>query len=1682
MTHLLFLVLNICSPFDRADGGAVDGRLADGGISPDQAACCGGRLGCPSGKCGPYRNVGAPVDTLNGFAWLERTDVSVGQPWGPPVAFKRHYSTEWAQGNGGASELGVMSPGWNHSFGSYLLGAGAAPAALVTLRNADTSTEEYSLQSGRYVSQHAARSLTWDSATQLYSAERPDGSALVFDVQGHLRVMRSDDGGEARLRYTADDAACAVSASMPIGALCRVDFLFGRTLWFRYTNGKLTAVAWDAGFTTPVVTLMYTNELLTSATGAGGAAETYAYGFEHSHLSANVRVPLLTQATDADGKMVERFSYLQPALSPSRVSAHATPDADYTFTWAYLDRTSRPPRVVRETTVRGSRENMNLTWADGSITSVCKLNSSGACDLTRALEYVRADGVLGNVCARESSGRYSRSERDGQGRIAVSYQGLQSCSVISDEARARREERGYLGDTSRLAWQSWPSVDATAPAAFVAFTVNDFTVPASAADPLCGTAACQRPEAFNSSPLTTRVQRRIEVGRTLFDVEGTWGTQVRITTNGFDSLGRLVSMDGPRQDVADMMTLNWNNGAMQQRTLAGRVVAQYADFDNLGNARNITDENGNVSSYTFDALGRVTSLQRPGETAATFARLPSGRLDAVTEASGVSTRYLWSTYGQLSSQSRRSFPMAAPDFERSYSHSRQGLSAISDEDTGNTVRETKFDFDTQGRAERIGARRDQEFIARISRVDDDGRLAWIADEGRLIGSLLGVPERAKSHEYTYDDFGNLSTLRQRMAGAWTTTARFTWDTRANLSSFTDAKGTTIRYVHDDFARLVEVSSPDFGVYRMVYDEADNLAKVRRPDGVVIAYSSDASNRLLAVRISAATIETYEWGTEPTTVVDCAGGMTLPSAQSKGRLAHVTDASGDWYYGYWPTGRLRFEAHRSPGGSCAKTLLSEYDPGGLLTAMRYPSGARIEFGYPAANRPLRDRPNTVTLVIGAQRTLLLTALLWQAGELTGYTTSGGVAWSLARWLEGSPAKVSLTRGSSSPNLVRQRKFGTTTNGRFKSSFDGWGNPLAIEETTPDWSQAFTVNDFPALTSATGLGEQKDIEYLASGDRHTVDGSLYCYETGTHRLASVGATTYSYRADGSMARRVNETGETLTLCNDAQGRLESSVGAGGEVSRVITNFRHQRVAEIWPLNGLREDFRHDEAGRLLSEEGVGSLASQYPRPVREYVWLGAHPVAVVNSMESATGAVTLKSVTYVHSGHLGEPLSETDASGAVLHQYVFAPFGARRELAAIAAPVGFSTPNPYVNDSRAVPVRGARATKLHFTELALAPCDSIIVSAGYGGPVVTVIQARTSGDFWTEWLATDNAYVELRAKGCGTARGFNLVEALPEWGGVSSQARTEVTARPYAAAGQQFRVSMGAGGFLRLKDLNVASCDALEARTPGGQVLWKWKPLPSVYQVWTSRLQGDVDIGIWGQGCNGAERKFGFALAEVRSDSGPSQAVSIGLPGQKFRADGTIDNWYRNYDADLGRYLSPEPLLQSPTYVRRMAQSGMSVPAYAYALNNPLKYVDRNGLRVTVAANASQGLRDALSRMRSTSLGESIYDVLDASPVEYVLMDDRFGERGGDLNLGQTGGVGHEDSKCGRVDVRIDLQNVRTNNRRASSGWDDYQFIDPAAVIAHEFIHGYDYLFGWPPTKPSEGGPEYIEQLIQQRLKP
>ncbi len=166
-------------------------------------------------------------------------------------------------------------------------------------------------------------------------------------------------------------------------------------------------------------------------------------------------------------------------------------------------------------------------------------------------------------------------------------------------------------------------------------------------------------------------------------------------------------------------------------------------------------------------------------------------------------------------------------------------------------------------------------------------------------------------------------------------------------------------------------------------------------------------------------------------------------------------------------------------------------------------------------------------------------------------------------------------------------------------------------------------------------------------------------------------------------------------------------------------------------------------------------------------------------------------------------------------------------------------------------------------------------------------------------------------------------------------------------------------------------------------------------------------------------------------------NLRFPGQHWDEETDLfENWNRFYDPGSGRYLSPEPLLQSPAYVRRMAQTGMSVPTYAYAANNPLRYIDRTGLRLELM---NQAAFDIAGEMAKNPQALASLEWLDSSPDTYQMWGDQVldpgtgaqwfpGELAGQLQTSQRGGT-----------LRVDNQACRAGGK------------NPAGAAAHETTH-------------------------------
>jgi hypothetical protein len=136
-------------------------------------------------------------------------------------------------------------------------------------------------------------------------------------------------------------------------------------------------------------------------------------------------------------------------------------------------------------------------------------------------------------------------------------------------------------------------------------------------------------------------------------------------------------------------------------------------------------------------------------------------------------------------------------------------------------------------------------------------------------------------------------------------------------------------------------------------------------------------------------------------------------------------------------------------------------------------------------------------------------------------------------------------------------------------------------------------------------------------------------------------------------------------------------------------------------------------------------------------------------------------------------------------------------------------------------------------------------------------------------------------------------------------------------------------------------------------------------------------------------------------------------------------------------------------------------------------------------ASSELRAAVREMRRSSFGASMFAALQNSPIEFRVLDARFGDRRGERQLGQTGGPGHEAPACGGggvVDIRIDLRNLNAFNRQVERGFglEGDRVLSAAELLAHEFSHAQDYLGGFPAVDSNEFAADGAMDLVGLQL--
>ena len=319
----------------------------------------------------------------------------------------------------------------------------------------------------------------------------------------------------------------------------------------------------------------------------------------------------------------------------------------------------------------------------------------------------------------------------------------------------------------------------------------------------------------------------------------------------------------------------------------------------------IKDGRGNTTTLYHDQVGRLTIIQHPDtdQSLVGYAYNPDGTLQSMSvdysATAAAATSYTYDDYKRLLS-------VTTPD-----------------RFSGDTLNHTTyFWYDKAGNGALEYTHADSNVTRTVLPSGKIMKNVYDADF-RKTSSIAGYGSAdAATTSFTYDNIGNLWTLKDPNGQSTGKSWSYTYDPRDRLITVDDA---TINDAAPDKNSLGHTVN-------FVYDAASNKKSERRANDQVITYDFyDAMNRLLQMTVpqvpTAAAVSHYTW-------------------TKAGKLDTFTDPNGKIYnYDYDTLNRLSTTTYPTGGGTETRT----YDLAGNLATFKNRAGNIQTFTYDARNR-------------------------------------------------------------------------------------------------------------------------------------------------------------------------------------------------------------------------------------------------------------------------------------------------------------------------------------------------------------------------------------------------------------------------------------------------------------------------------------------------------------------------------------------------------------------------------------------------------------------------------------------------------------------------------------------------------------------------------------------------------------
>lgn len=666
--------------------------------------------------------------------------------------------------------------------------------------------------------------------------------------------------------------------------------------------------------------------------------------------------------------------------------------------------------------------------------------------------------------------------------------------------------------------------------------------------------------------------------------------------------------------------------SFELKELDGTVYRFAAD----GTLISTTDANG-VAVVASYASGRLTKLTSPFGATMEIAYNAKGKIAAVVDSNGNRTVYNYDETGAR---------LVSVDWADGRS-----ISYVYDEATGALAQTTYADKTTQT------------FL-----YDQNGFLTATTTGEATLSYVFGTtPETILSYE-TFQNGEKIATtyLNDRGAVAKTVdalgrTTTFGYDAAGLLRSVSNGE-TEATFAYDAAGNVVESTDGTGATLRFAYDGAGRLTKMTDALGRETTFVYDANGNLLTQERVDGTAAVWTYGVD--------GLVASYTARSGDSAGFVYDASGNIVETTYSTEANSMKYEYDDRGNLTKIVdfdgsetVYVYDDNDALLKVEYANGRSISYAYDEFGRQIStsagddyrveytyDANGWLDKVIDAANgDALLTDYDYDSlGRLTKETRGNGTYVLYAYDATGALTEKSTYQANGDAiasfaytyDVIGQIEATTTLDGTWSYAYDAVGQ--------------LTSAVFVANAGSSIADQSYAYEYDAAGNRvaETVDGVRYEYSyDAMNRLLSDGRFEYSYDANGNMTTKTNvATGEVWTYAWNQDGEMISATSSTGEKFEYEYDAAGNKTAVVHTA----VDGSVARTEYLIDPTGEGDVAAEYDAEgnlIATYAYgLG------LTSKTDATGAAS-----YYAFDMLGSTAAMTDATGAVLNEYAYNPFG-------------------------------------------------------------------------------------------------------------------------------------------------------------------------------------------------------------------------------------------------------------------------------------------------------------------------------------------------------------------------------------------------------------------------------------------